>query len=218
MRQKVNYAKKNWPDKLEQNEQQEQILQSRNSYSKTDPDATFMRMKEDHMRNGQLKPAYNLQISTSDQFILHYTTHQSPGDTRTLIPHLESFRVAYSRLPEELVADAGYGSQENYLFLQDNEVDPYVKYNYFDKDRKSKNLTVSVSNPELAAIRTKAYDLLTTQKGIKLRKQRCHDVETVFGQIKNNKGFRRFHLRGQKKVDIEIGLLALAHNLRKMAG
>lgn len=218
VRQKVTYARKNWPAKLEQYEQQEQILGERNSYSKTDPDATFMRMKEDHMRNGQLKPAYNLQISTSDQFILHYTTHQNPGDAKTLIPHLESFKSAYTSLPEELVADAGYGSQGNYLFLEDNEVAAYLKYNYFDKDRKSKTLTISASNPELAEIRTKAYELLTSEKGVKLRKQRCHDVETVFGQIKNNKGFRRFHLRGREKVDIEIGLLALAHNLRKIAG
>lgn len=218
IRQKVNYAKRNWPDKLAQYEQQEQILQNRNSYSKTDPEATFMRMKEDHMLNGQLKPAYNLQISTNNQFILHYTTHQTPGDTKTLIPHLESFQSAYQKLPEELVADAGYGSQENYLFLDQKGVTPYVKYNYFDKDRKSKIPTVSASNPELAEIRTKAYNLLTTEHGIALRKQRCHDVETVFGQIKNNKGFRRLHLKGLKKVDIEIGLIALAHNLRKMAG
>lgn len=218
VRQKVNYAKRNWPDKLAQYEQQEQILQNRNSYSKTDPDATFMRMKEDHMLNGQLKPAYNLQISTNNQFILHYTTHQTPGDTRTLIPHLESFQAAYKKLPKELVADAGYGSQENYLVLKQKKVSAYIKYNYFDKDRKSKVPTVSASNPELAEIRTKAYDLLTTERGVALRKQRCHDVETVFGQIKNNKGFRRFHLKGLKKVDIEIGLIALAHNLRKMTG
>lgn len=218
VRQKVNYAKRNWPDKLAQYEQQQQILQNRNSYSKTDPDATFMRMKEDHMLNGQLKPAYNLQISTNNQFILHYTTHQTPGDTRTLIPHLESFQAAYKKLPEELVADAGYGSQENYLILEQKKVSAYIKYNYFDKDRKSKVPTVSASNPELAEIRTKAYDLLTTERGVALRKQRCHDVETVFGQIKNNKGFRRFHLKGLKKVDIEIGLIALAHNLRKMTG
>jgi Transposase DDE domain. len=203
---------------LAQYEQQEQILQNRNSYSKTDPDATFMRMKEDHMLNGQLKPAYNLQISTNNQFILHYTTHQTPGDTKTLIPHLESFQSAYKKLPKELVADAGYGSQENYLALEQKGVTAYIKYNYFDKDRKSKIPTVSASNPELAKIRTKAYNLLSTEHGIELRKQRCHDVETVFGQIKNNKGFRRFHLKGLKKVDIEIGLIALAHNLRKMAG
>jgi transposase len=218
VRQKVNYAKRNWPDKLAQYEQQEQLLQNRNSYSKTDPDATFMRMKEDHMLNGQLKPAYNLQISTNNQFILHYTTHQTPGDTRTLIPHLDSFQSIYNKLPQELVADAGYGSQENYLVLKRKGVSAYIKYNYFDKDRKSKIPTVSASNPELAEIRTKAYELLTTERGIALRKQRCHDVETVFGQIKNNKGFRRFHLKGLKKVDIEIGLIALAHNLQKMAG
>lgn len=218
VRQKINYAKRNWPDKLVQYEQQEQILQSRNSYSKTDPDATFMRMKEDHMRNGQLKPAYNLQISTNNQYILHYTTHQSPGDTKTLLPHLESFQSAYKKLPQELVADAGYGSQENYQILEQKGISAYIKYNYFDKDRKSKILTVSASNPELAKIRTKAYDLLTTERGVILRKQRCHDVETVFGQIKNNKGFRRFHLKGLKKVEIEIGLIALAHNLRKLAG
>ncbi|MCD9577584.1 IS5/IS1182 family transposase, partial [Flavobacterium sp. SCIV07] len=67
VRQKLNYAKKNWPKNLEKYEQQEEILQNRNSFSKTDTDATFMRMKEDHMLNGQLKPAYNLQISTNKQ-------------------------------------------------------------------------------------------------------------------------------------------------------
>ena len=218
VRQKINYARRNWPDNLEKYEQQEQLLQGRNSYSKTDPDATFMRMKEDHMRNGQLKPAYNLQISTANQFILHYTTHHNPGDTRTLIPHLESFQTAYSKLPEELVTDAGYGSHENYLFLDGQGVEAYVKYSYFDKDRKSKQITASQRNPELAIRKAQAYELLTTDRGIALRKQRCHDVETVFGQIKSNKGFKRFKLKGKAKVEIEIGLIALAHNLRKMAG
>lgn len=62
----------------------------RNSISKTDPDATFMRMKEDHMLNGQLKPAYNWQLSTQDQFILGYTIHQTTTDTTTLPAHMES--------------------------------------------------------------------------------------------------------------------------------
>jgi hypothetical protein len=60
-----------------------------NSYSKTDRDATFMRMKEDHMRNGQLKPGYNVQISTNNQFVASYSLHQNPTDTQTLIPHLQ---------------------------------------------------------------------------------------------------------------------------------
>ncbi|MBZ4044806.1 IS1182 family transposase, partial [Flavobacterium hibisci] len=84
-------AKKNWPKNLEKYKQQEEILQNRNSFSKTDTDATFMRMKEDHMLNGQLKPAYNLQISTNKQFILHYSLHPNPTDTKTLSPHIDSF-------------------------------------------------------------------------------------------------------------------------------
>jgi len=64
IRQKLTYAKKNWPKKLAEYDEREKQLEGRNSLSKTDPDATFMRMKEDHMRNGQLKPAYNVQAST----------------------------------------------------------------------------------------------------------------------------------------------------------
>ncbi|HGL5478102.1 TPA: IS1182-like element ISSau3 family transposase, partial [Staphylococcus aureus] len=69
-------------------EEQKSILKDRNSFSKTDHDATFMRMKEDHMKNGQLKPGYNLQIATNSQFVLSYDLFQNPTDTRTLIPFL----------------------------------------------------------------------------------------------------------------------------------
>tara|TARA_B100000941_G_scaffold279041_1_gene244089 strand:+ start:187001 stop:187522 length:522 start_codon:yes stop_codon:yes gene_type:complete len=79
VKQKLNYAKKSWPAKLDEYAEKEAIMgETRNSYSKTDHGATFMRMKEDHMLNGQLKPAYNWQISTSDQFILNYSIHQKP--------------------------------------------------------------------------------------------------------------------------------------------
>ena len=89
VKQKLNYAGKHWPDKLDDYEKKEAILGKRNSFLKTDPDATFMRMKEDHMLNGQLKPGYNLQISTSDQFIINYRLHQNPNDTLTFNPHHE---------------------------------------------------------------------------------------------------------------------------------
>jgi hypothetical protein len=168
------------------------------------------------MRNGQLKPAYNLQISTSNQFILHYSAHSNPTDTKTLIPHLEGFQSNYGKLPQEVVADAGYGSQENYQYMATQKVEGYVKYNYFDKDRKTKSVTKSENNPELASIRMKTYELLCSERGEKLRKKRCWDVETVFAQLKNNKGFKRYYLRGQNKIEIETGLLALAHNLKKM--
>lgn len=216
VRQKLNYAKRNWSDNLEKYRKQEEILETRNSYSKTDTDATFMRMKEDHMRNGQLKPAYNLQISTNKQFILHYSLHPNPTDTKTLTSHLQGFEESYQKTPKELVADAGYGSEENYNLLKSKKIKSYVKYNYFRKDQKSGQITSSQSNPKLAEIRERVFKLLNTKKGIKLRKQRCHDVEPVFAELKHNKNFKRFMLRGKNKVEVEIGILAIAHNLKKM--
>ena len=79
--------------------------EERSSYSKTDTDATFMRMKEDHMKNGQLKPAYNVQISTNKQFIASYSIHQKTTDTTTLIPHLEQHEKDLSEKPEVVTAD-----------------------------------------------------------------------------------------------------------------
>lgn len=124
--------------KLEKYEKDLEILGNRNSYSKTDSDATFMRMKEDHMKNGQLKPAYNAQISTENQFITYVSIHQTPGDTTTLTSHLTSFEQAYDKQSKEIVADAGYGSEENYEMLENKDVEAYVKYNYFHKEQKKK--------------------------------------------------------------------------------
>jgi transposase len=124
--------------KLVKYERDIEILGGRNSYSKTDPDATFMRMKEDHMKNGQLKPAYNPQISTENQFITHASVHQKPNDTNTLEPHLDGFEKAYRKQSREVVADAGYGSEENYEMLEDKGITAYVKYNYFHAEQKKK--------------------------------------------------------------------------------
>jgi len=124
--------------KLLKYEKDMEILGDRNSYSKTDPDATFMRMKEDHMKNGQPKPAYNPQISTENQFIIHASVHQKPSDTNTLEPHLDSFEKAYGKQSREVVADAGYGSEENYEMLEGKGIAAYVKYNYFHAEQKKK--------------------------------------------------------------------------------
>jgi hypothetical protein len=122
--------------KLEEYERHLDTLANRNSYSKTDSDATFMRMKEDHMLNGQLKPAYNVQISTENQFISHYDFYPNPTDTLTLIPFLNGFENRYNILPDKVVADSGYGSEENYEFMQVNDIEPFVKFNYFHKEQK----------------------------------------------------------------------------------
>ena len=108
----------------------------RNSCSKTDPDATFMRMKEDAMNNGQTKPGYNLQIGTENQFITDFGLFPNPGDTLTMMSFLGSFSSRYSRVPGEVCADSGYGSEENYAFMEANGMEAYVKYNYFHKEQK----------------------------------------------------------------------------------
>lgn len=134
--------------KLEKYEKDLATMGNRNSYSKTDPEATFMRMKEDHMKNGQLKPAYNPQISTENQFITHVSIHQTPNDTTTLSSHLDGFEKAYQKKSKEIVADAGYGSEENYEMLEGKKADAYVKYNYFhlEQKRKTKNNPFLIQN------------------------------------------------------------------------
>lgn len=133
---KLNYVTKNFPKNIEKYETQEAVLGERNSYSKTDKDATFMRMKEDHMKNGQLKPGYNVQISTSKQFIVNYTIHPNPTDTTTtLSAHLARHQESFGAAPKTITADAGYGSEENYTLLEGKEITAFVKYGMFDKEQ-----------------------------------------------------------------------------------
>ena len=128
--------------------EQLETMGSRNSYSKTDPDATFMRMKEDAMLNGQLKPGYNVQISTENQFITNFGIYQRPTDTLTMISYLESFKARYGMHSEEIIADSGYGSEENYEYMFSNGMTPYVKYNMFhvEQRRGYRNNPFRVSN------------------------------------------------------------------------
>ena len=114
------------------------VCGDRNSYSKTDPDATFMRMKEDAMHNGQLKPAYNLQHGVDSEYITWLDISSRPTDTRTLIPFLKDMELHLPFKYQEIVADAGYESEENYLFLEENGQLAYIKpQNYeISKTRK----------------------------------------------------------------------------------
>lgn len=282
---KLNYINKNFLKNVEKYEQQEAILGERNSYSKTDEDATFMRMKEDHMKNGQLKPGYNTQISTSNQYIVNYTIHPNPTDTTTLALHLTQHQQSFGKVLKSITADAGYGSEENYTLLEELGIDAFVKYGKFDKEQsqryndkqpfasdklyydeqndhyicpmgqemayigdikkqtstgfkqtyrkyqakncstcplngvchKSKGNRIIEINTNLNRLKHQAHQLLNSEQGIAHRKKRCYDVEPVFGNIKHNHGFKRFMLRGKKKVEIEWGLIAIAHNIRKKA-
>ena len=123
-------------DKLEEYDEKLEKLGDRNSYSKTDEDATFMRMKEDAMNNGQTKPGYNLQIGTENQFILDFGLFQTPGDPTTMKPLFRSFFERYGKLPGTAVADSGYGSEENYEFMEQSGIEAYVKYNWFHREQR----------------------------------------------------------------------------------
>jgi transposase len=116
-----------------------EIFGSRNSYSKTDYDATFMRMKDDYMKNGQLKPGYNVQIATEGQYALAYSIFSNPTDTRTLIPFLDEIEEHYFKLPKYIVADAGYGSEQNYDdILNHRKREALITYNMYLKEQKKK--------------------------------------------------------------------------------
>jgi transposase len=287
---KVKKANTDFVERMQKYEAQEAIMGNRNSYSKTDTDATFMRMKEDAMNNGQLKAGYNLQASAvkndeegSRVFCVNYTLHPKPNDTTTLIPHLDEHEKLYGTLPDVVTADAGYGSQENYQYLDDKGVEAYVKYNQFYKEQKrvpshkqgfaaselyyhpqddcyycpmgqkmahtltytrktengyaqtikrytakncagcplrgmchnaKGNRSIEINN-QLNAHKAKAKEKLNSELGIKHRKKRSTTVEPVFAVMKQNKNFKRFMLRGTKKVNIEAGLCLLAFNLKQ---
>lgn len=265
-------------------EDQERKLAGRNSYSKTDVDATFMRMKDDYMKNGQLKPGYNLQMGTESQFVVGFSVHQRPGDPGCLVPHLQGLKEKLRRLPKKIIADSGYGSEENYAYLHQEQVGNYVKYNTFGKEQRpryrpnpfaadqmqydpqkdelicpaGKRLTYQYSfHPktdngyrgerrcyeaedcsgcplkeqctkakgnrrvnmafQLQAWRQQAKQNLTSDEGKKLRSLRGVEVESVFGRLKEDWGFRRFMLRGIEKVKTEFGLLCIAQNMAKLA-
>ena len=125
--------------KLVEYERHFAIFQKRNSYSKTDHDATFMHMKEDYyMRTGIFKPGYNVQLGVSDEYVLMAKTYPNPTDTLTFIPFLENFKKAYGFYPKTPVADAGYGSYDNYLYCLSHGLELYQKYNYYEAEKHGK--------------------------------------------------------------------------------
>ena len=126
---------------------------NRNSFSKTDTDATFMHMKEDYMRNGQLKPGYNIQIGVESEYIVGVGSFSNRTDVNTLIPFLNRIRKHTNRKFENIVADAGYESSENYLYLNENGQNCFIKpQNYeISKKRSYKANPYTVENMEYSA-------------------------------------------------------------------
>ena len=126
---------------------------TRNSYSKTDPDATFMRMKDDHMRNGQLKPAYNVQIAVNSEYITGIDVFSNRTDFGTLVPFLKQLQRRHEARYKEVTADAGYESLENYLYLEENEQLSFIKPANYEAQKTKK------FKRQIGRIENMTYDL-----------------------------------------------------------
>ena len=254
--------------------------EDRNSYSKTDHDATMMHMKYDYyMNTGVFKPGYNIQLGESDEFIRHIRLGNDRTDTKTFIPFMEGYRKRYDELPGITVADAGYGSYDNYMWCLINGVDAYIKYGLYEKEKtakfqkqkfrkenllheengkllcpkgrefiylydknqkskyenivqvweckscnrcpfrkectkskKNRRVQINVCGDEL---KRAAKERLDNPAGKQLREQRCIQAEGVFGVIKTDWNYVRFHRRGFENVENELYLICTGFNLMK---
>ena len=110
--------------------------ENRNSYSKTDHDATFMRFKKDHMKNDQLLPGYNLQLVVCDEMIAHYDVFAYASDMDCFQPLMDGFFKRYGKYPRYPLADAGYGSFNNYLYCELHNMEKYMKFTMYEKETK----------------------------------------------------------------------------------
>lgn len=157
--------------------------EGRNSYSKTDISATFMRMKEDHMQNGQLKPAYNVQIAVENYFIIHTHISHDRTDYNTLIPLLKKHQETFGHYPQEVTADSGYCSERNLRFLKEKHIESYIKLQTHDK-MKTKAYREDIS---------KHYNMVTVVENDRLY-YRCHDgrrLDYVRTERSEQEGFTR---------------------------
>jgi transposase len=264
---------------IDKYDRQQQVSGQRSGYSKTDEDATAMKMKND-----EILPAYNVLIGTEDQFITNYSVHQKTNDAACFKEHIEQLEVHSGHLPQNVVADSIFGTEENSELLEQKGIDNYMKFplyhkeqtrkyrnNPFSKDnftydhnsdtytcpnnkqllfsyiRKDKNKNGFIShsrlyecedcggcpfadkckksidnnrtilvNEKLERYRQLMRKNLRTDKGDKLKRKRGQEVESCFGDLKMNQGFRRFGLRGKEKVKTEAGMLIISHNIRKI--
>ena len=261
----------------------QETFKGRNSFSKTDPDATFMHMKEDHMRNAQLKPGYNIQFGVEGEYITGVLVSSERSDQLTLIPLLESMENHLVKSYEDVTADAGYESEENYTYFEGKTTECYIKPQNYERSKtkkyksnmalrenmaydaaldeytcqagkklravyvgkkKSKSgferevtyyecescegcqhkkkctrskdkRTIQVSKKFIEQ-RRQSLERITSEKGILLRINRSIQSEGAFGVIKQDYGFRQFLLRGNKKVLVEILLVAMGYNINKL--
>jgi transposase len=260
-----------------------EIFKGRNSFSKGDHDATYMHMKEDAMRNGQLKPGYNVQLGVEAEYVVGVDVGPERNDLNTLIPLLERMEKGIGQRYENLIADAGYESEENYEYLKASGQVSYIKPQNYEKSKTRRwqtngylienmpydaqtdtytcpgghimrpvglqhsssktgyvseitvyegtgcqgcplkgkcthakgNRKLSVSK-RMKELRAESLANVLSPKGIVLRINRSIQSEGMYGNLKENLGFRRFRMRGTRKVFTEVLLYAMACNMNKL--
>ena len=206
-------------NRLKKYNQQIHICAERNSYSKTDHDAAFMRMKEDAMGNGQLKPAYNLQHGVDSEYITWLTIGPQPTDTTTLIPFLKDAQEHLKFKYKNITADAGYVSEKTIYKCEDCNGCPYksecIKGNNCKTLLEERTKTLQVAKTFLKH-RKEDLDRILSEEGILFRTNRSIQAEGSFGDLKQDMQFRRYLSKGNANVLAESTLLAMARNINKL--
>lgn len=189
------------------------MRKDRNTMSSTDKDATLMMMKEGHIASG-----YNAQFASEHQVILGYGLTSDRNDFRQLKPAIKEVEANTGKKPETVMADAGYGRKMNYRYLKSERITAFIPYGQFNKEMAERRKGIYASNPDRELTRYKFTQCvrLLSAEGKKMMERRREDVEPVIGDIKRNMNFRTFNLRGRPKCLIELGLVSLGHNLKKI--
>lgn len=210
-------------------------FQGRKSFSKTDRAATFMRMKEDYMKNGQLKPGYNVQIGVENEYIIGVSLFPNPTDVNTMIPFLERMRRNTGRIIKNVIADAGYESEEGYRYLEENNQTAYIKpQNYeigktrkYQKDMfRVEHLTYDVGNdqyicPDGRALTYQYTSRIKSANGYEIQKsvyrnescagcpyrEQCHKSKYDQRAIKVSHTFESLRQQSYENITSEAGIL-----------
>lgn len=196
----LHQLKKDYVPRMKKYEEAEKIFAGRNSYSKTDHDATFMHMKEDHMKNGQLKPGYNIQAATTKQYVVDFALYPNPTDFKTLEPFLKQMTTLDKFA--KIVADAGYGSEYNYSLLEDKYANKkyYIPYTMYEKEqtRKYKNDPTKLAN----WFYDEKDDYYLDQNGVKfIFKYYSQRKDRASGQVRDFKVYEADELQLTPKLE-----------------
>ena len=255
--------------------EQKELLNQRSNYSKTDKEANLMKMKR-----GYIYPGYNIQLTTNHQVILDYETSNKCNDMDLLRPQVEHIKNNYKEKPKQVIADSGYGTENNHIYLKQQNIQGIIPYQSMEKEHskayrenkyrrenfhydKKRNIVICPEGnimeivykgrnsrgqymkkfqtaaclqcpnresctlgeyrgyeyrPRWEKIKQGIRKKMSQPKFKRIYKKRKMDVEAVIGNIKHNLGFKKYLLRGLEKVNIETGLIAIAHNIIKILG